>query len=132
MKKIYPLLTLLLFLASCSDTDDKLDGKWQLQKIDTAGTTVAVDTVYYNFQTSLFMYQIYQPATQTFSHCFGFKTVKDDDQLSLELTTYGTDINKFLPRTDWASAQQAFSIEQLSNQNLVLKRGDRTYYFRKF
>ncbi|MDR2497500.1 MAG: lipocalin-like domain-containing protein [Tannerellaceae bacterium] len=132
MKKICCLFCFILLLASCNDTDEKLDGKWQLQTVDVEGTTFTVDTVYYNFQTSLFMYQIYRPASQSYSHCFGFKTVNDERELALELTTYGTDVSKFLPQTDWRNASQVFSIEQLNGQHLVLKNGKRTYYFRRF
>ena len=132
MKKICSLFCLILLLAACNDTDEKLDGKWQLQAVDVEGTTIAVDTVYYNFQTSLFMYQIYRPSSQSYSHCFGFKTVNDDRQLALELTTYGTDVNKFLPQTDWQNPHQQFNIEQLDGQHLVLKNGKKTYRFRRF
>ncbi|MDR2498082.1 MAG: lipocalin-like domain-containing protein [Tannerellaceae bacterium] len=132
MKKIYYLFALILFLASCNDTDEKLDGKWQLQKVDVEGTTIEVDTVYYNFQTSLFMYQIYRPSLQSYSHCFGFKTVNDDHQLALELTTYGTDVSKFLPQTDWQNSHRLFNIERLDGQHLVLKNGKKTYHFRRF
>ncbi|MDR0536894.1 MAG: lipocalin-like domain-containing protein [Tannerellaceae bacterium] len=123
----------LVFLSCSNETDDKLDGKWQLQKVEINGTAFDVDTIYYNFQTSLFMYQIYQPSSNSFKHCFGFKTVEDNKQLFLELTPYGSiSIPAFLPYTDWSASKRNFSIEQLNNTRLVLKGDGKSYVFRKF
>ena len=45
----------VILLASCSkDTGSKLFGKWQLQKVETSGDVQNVDTVYFNFEHSLF------------------------------------------------------------------------------
>ena len=49
----------VILLASCSkDTGSKLFGKWQLQKVETSGDVQNVDTVYFNFVHSKFMYQV--------------------------------------------------------------------------
>jgi hypothetical protein len=137
MKTIQQILcisVLLLAMASCSnEADDKLDGKWQLQKVEANGTTIAVDTVFYNFQTSLFMYQIYTPASNTYRHCFGFKTIVDNKRLQLELTPYPVDVPRFLAYTDWKSSKVEFAIEQLNATRLVLKAVDgKSYTFRRF
>lgn len=54
---------LLLTVVSCSkDEETELDGKWQLQEIEQNGEVQYTDTVFYNFQNSLFMYQTYSPS----------------------------------------------------------------------
>ena len=69
--------------AACSDdVADRLKGKWQLQTVEADGAAQRVDTVWYNFQSeSLFMYQIYQPATGRYVYTYGYKTQPDDRTL---------------------------------------------------
>lgn len=123
------LFTGLLILASCSkDDDDKLEGKWQLRQVEEKGKITPVDTVFYNFQNTLFMYQIYIPATDEISHCYGYKTLEADRKLLLELE----DGEKILPETDWDNVKEYFKIEQLSGSKLILSRADKRYIFRKF
>jgi hypothetical protein len=125
--------TILLFCASCSsDIGDKMEGKWQLQQVEAGGEVQKVDTVFYNFQTSLFMYQIYHPATKTFTSCYGFKVMETKNQVMLELTNYATSLNSFLPRTDWTSPVRRFIVEEATDRRLVLSGDDKSYVFRKF
>jgi hypothetical protein len=78
------------------------------------------------------MYQIYQSGSNTFNHCYGFKTVNADKQLLLELTPYNVSIDKFLPQTDWKSSERIFAIEQVNANRLVLSSDNKHYVFRKF
>jgi hypothetical protein len=123
---------LLLFVSCNSDIGDRLEGKWQLQQIEANGVTEKADTVFYNFQTSLFMYQIYRPETNGFSSCYGFKMMEATNQLLLELTDYPTALQKFLPLTDWDSFSRHFIIEEITDKRLVLNSDDKRYTFRKF
>ncbi|MDR1918419.1 MAG: lipocalin-like domain-containing protein [Tannerellaceae bacterium] len=127
------IILAFLVLAACSDgISDRLEGKWQLQQVETNGRTEKTDTMFYNFQTSLFMYQIYHPEVDTFSHCYGFKVMETKNQLMLELTGYAVSLNKFLPQTDWLSSKRRFVVEQLTEKRLVLSADDKRYTFRKF
>ncbi|MDR2119118.1 MAG: lipocalin-like domain-containing protein [Tannerellaceae bacterium] len=124
---------LLLILLSCSDgINDRLEGKWQLQQVETEGRREKADTLFYNFQTSLFMYQIYHPDVDTFSHCYGFKVLETNNQVKLELTGYSISLSKFLPQTDWPAAQRRFRIEQITDNRLVLQSEEKRYTFRRF
>ncbi|MDR2810170.1 MAG: lipocalin-like domain-containing protein [Tannerellaceae bacterium] len=130
-KHLLPLL--LLCLLSCSDgINDKLEGKWQLQEVESNGRKEKVDTLYYNFQSSLFMYQIYHPSSDSFSHCYGFKVMETTNRVKLELTAYSNSLNKFLPQTDWTTPQRHFVIEQITDNRLVLNSEEKRYFFRKF
>ncbi|MDR1357704.1 MAG: lipocalin-like domain-containing protein [Tannerellaceae bacterium] len=132
-KKVIFYMAALSLLASCtSDIGDRLDGKWQLQQVETEGKVEKLDTIYYNFQTSLFMYQIYNPATDAFSHCYGFKVMETKKQVMLELTNYSVSLNKFLPQTDWETPTRRFIVEELTDKRLVMKGDDRRYTFRRF
>lgn len=123
----------LLALVSCSnDNDDKLLGKWQLQKRECNGVIETVDTVFYNFQHSLFMYQILNKAGDPLIYQYGFNSAQKNDSLYIELANDPRDVNKFLPYTDWSTATRGFKIDQLSNSKLVLSADSFTYVFRKF
>jgi hypothetical protein len=126
------MIALSLFASCTSDIGDRLDGKWQLQQIEAGGGVKKVDTIYYNFQTSLFMYQIYNPATDVFNHCYGFKVMETKNQVMLELTNYAVSLNKFLPQTDWEAPTRRFIVEELTDKRLVMKGDDKRYIFRRF
>lgn len=124
------LLAGAFFFLSCSkDDDDKLDGKWQLRQMEVDGQTIRVDTVFYNFQSSLFQYQIVLPATDNVRHCYGFKEWDGEKRLQLTLTDIPSG---FLSATEWNSAKEYFTIEKLTNSQLILIRDDKRYVFRKF
>lgn len=119
----------VILLASCSkDTGSKLFGKWQLQKVETSGDVQNVDTVYFNFEHSLFMYQVYVTEIDSFRHQYGYNTLEGEKTLLLELENDPT----FLPYTDWDSAKQTYTIEKLESKQLILSREGKTYTFRKF
>jgi hypothetical protein len=116
-------------LIACSkDIDDKLDGKWQMQQVETDGHVQQVDTIFYNFQTSLFQYQLYDSSTDTYPVRYGFKTVKGDNELLLQLETS----SDFLKQTDWASRERTFTIEKVTGKELILAGEGKRYTFRKF
>ncbi|MDR1980978.1 MAG: lipocalin-like domain-containing protein [Tannerellaceae bacterium] len=127
MLKTGCLAVILCILAACgNDIEDHLEGKWQLQQVETDGIVQNVDTIFYNFQTSLFMYQVYIPSLELFYYSYGFKDI-DDTRLSLEI------LDQFLlPYTDWESTKRTFMIEQSSQSRLVLSSGSKRYTFRKF
>jgi hypothetical protein len=133
VKKIISQLVALLLLASCtSEISDRLDGKWQLQQVENDGKTQEVDTIYYNFQSSLFMYQIYDASKDAFSHCYGFKVMETKNQAMLELTNYSIAISKFLPLTDWDAPSRRFTVEEVTDKRLIMTSNNTRYTFRKF
>jgi len=124
---------LLMLLTACSnDFDSRAEGKWQLLQTERQGVTETVDTVFYNFQNALFMLQVYHPDVDTFSHCYGYKTTGPGQQLFLELTDYPMPVTRFLPQTDWRSAQRAFAIESIAGNRLVLSADSIRYIFHRF
>lgn len=127
-------LIAILILTSCEpDRGDKLDGKWLLKKtVQADGTVHAVDTVWYNFQNTLFMYQLYEPATDKYRYIYGFKTWESKDRISLQLNPDPVSVESFLPYTDWDSKTRSFTIEKQSGGELVLRSEDQIYHFRKF
>lgn len=123
----------LLLLAACSnDVYDKLEGKWQIQQVEENGIVQNIDTIYYNFQTSLFMLQIYDPARDYFRHSYGFNTKEGDNKLLLELTSNPGPVSDFLKYTDWTSPQRMFTIEKVDHSKLILESEGKRYTFRKF
>lgn len=135
-KNIAVVICLLLLLASCSkDTEDKLMGKWQLKEVvDPQGDIQRVDTVWYNFQTSIFMYLIYEPSSGEYAYrrSYGYNRVEEDNRLWIQLISDPQPVNEFLEYTDWSSAQQTFIIEKLSRKDLILSSDNKQYIFRKF
>lgn len=129
MRLLTMLFAALFVFISCSnDDDDKLEGKWQLRQVEENGLITPVDTVFYNFQNVLFMYQVYQPDTDGVRHCYGYKVIEEDKQLVLELEAG----DKFLPLTDWNDVKESFTIEKLSGNKMILNRANKRYIFRKF
>lgn len=135
MKKWIVVLGLLIGILSCSkDTEDKLYGKWQLRQVVAAdGQTQTVDTVWYNFQTSLFMYLIAFPSEgpEVYRNAYGFSTPQGDDQLLLQLQD-PQPIANFLRYTDWTSAERTFTIEKLTGSELILNSSEQRYIFHKY
>ncbi|MDR1200682.1 MAG: lipocalin-like domain-containing protein [Tannerellaceae bacterium] len=121
-------ICLVGFVACSKDTDDKLDGKWQMQQIEANNNVQKVDTIFYNFQTSLFQYQIYNSGANAYPSRYGFKTIKGDKELLLELEAN----NDFLKQTDWTSKERIFTIEKVTATTLILTSEGKRYTFRKF
>lgn len=125
-----PLLAIFLWSA-CDSHTTEFEGKWQLAEIEYAGNVTPVDTVWYNFQTSLFQYQIYDRTTDQYLAVHGYHTY-ENGILSLDLFQSTEDERNFLERTDWDSAQRSFSVEEISREKLILSDDGKRYIFRKF
>lgn len=127
-------LCVLPFLFSCQkDTEDKVYGKWLLEKIvEPDGRVEPVDTVWYNFQTTLFMYQIYVPATGGYRNSYGLATFEGDERVTIELQNNPQMVDLFLPYTDWTSGTRTFTVVKVKGKDLVLESDGKQYIFRKF
>jgi len=142
MRNLFLLGCLVLLIAACSkDDDDKLKGKWQLRQVTdiSNGVVEQVDTVWYNFMNSLFMYQVYDAADvdSTYSHAYGFKTWDEGSRLLLKLSEYSRDgehrpISEFLPYTDWSSSERSFMLIKVDKSELILDSEGKEYKFRKY
>lgn len=130
--KYWIIAAVAILMAACNnDTEHKLEGKWQLQQVGANGEVIQADTVFYNFQNILFMYQIYQPDSNSVLYRYGYNTV-DENKLTLELEHNPNTLDKFLPYTDWNSKTRVFTIEKLSGKQLILDSEGKRYIFRKF
>jgi len=78
------------------------------------------------------MYQVYIPAEDKYVLQYGFNTIKDEDQLELELADDPGPAANYLHYTDWKSKTRTFSIEKLSGKQLILNSEGKRYIFRKF
>lgn len=130
-KNILIVISILLFFACSKDEQSKLSGKWQIQQIEMNGNVVPVDTIYFNFESSLFQYQIYSPSSNSYKSWVGYNSVNDGNQLLLELNDQNN-IKQFLHLTDWSEGKRLYTIEKLTNKRLTLSSENRTYTFRKF
>ena len=54
MKNLIAITCFVVALVSCIKVEHKLEGKWQLKTVEANGVVQTVDTVWYNFQPSLF------------------------------------------------------------------------------
>ena len=129
------LVALALGLA-CGGCDNfleqKLEGKWQLMEVRRPeGLAERVDTVWYNFQTSLFEYQLYVPALDSMRNLYGYKTLLGADSLELELISYFNTTQNFLPLTDWSAPKRLFRIVEQRGDRLVLESDGKEYHFKK-
>ena len=83
VRNILIAFCVILFVSCSKDTESKLFGKWQLQKVEASGNVQNVDTVYFNFEHSLFMYQVYVTEIDSFRHQYGYNTLEGEKTLLL-------------------------------------------------
>ena len=57
-----------------------------MQQVESDGQVTTVDTIYFNFQNTLFMYQIYSPKSDSFRSEYGFNNMPDNNSIVIELT----------------------------------------------
>mgnify|MGYP004454350841 FL=1 len=126
-------LALGLACGGCDNSlEQKLEGKWQLKEVRRPeGLAERVDTVWYNFQTSLFEYQLYVPALDSMRNLYGYKTLLGADSLELELISYFNTTQDFLPLTDWSAPKRLFRIVEQRGDRLVLESDGKEYHFKK-
>ena len=120
-------------LVSCSKSpEDRLWGKWQLREVVSPAGVEQVDTVWYNFQNSLFLFQVYRPQSDSMQYCYGYNTVTNETKIQLDLISNPKPVAQFLPYTDWEDRQRTFRIDKLTGSELILSDEEQTYRFRKF
>ena len=125
-----------MFVVSCdklfvgiSGKEANLQGKWQMDN---------ADSVYYNFQNSLFQYQIYTQKDNMKS-INGYYTLYGDTALDLRLLREYSPIH--LDYLGWDTLRSStgqdtifkrYSIQKLTNKVLVLFSDDGIMSFHKF
>ncbi|WP_347394751.1 lipocalin-like domain-containing protein, partial [Parabacteroides leei] len=98
--KYWLIAAVAIIMAACNDDiEHKLEGKWQLQQVEADGEVIQADTVFYNFQNVLFMYQVFIPDSNMYVLQHGFNTLGEDNQLTLELSDVPRQAERFLPYT---------------------------------
>lgn len=131
--KYWLIAAVAIIMAACNnDIEHKLEGKWQLQQVEADGEVIQADTVFYNFQNILFMYQVFIPDSNKYVLQHGFSTLQDDNQITLQLAHDPRPIANFLPFTDWKSETRTFTIEESNRKHLILNSEGKRYTFRKF
>lgn len=131
--KYWLIAAVAIIMAACNDDiEHKLEGKWQLQQVEADGEVIQADTVYYNFQNILFMYQVFIPDSNKFVSQHGFNTLEEGNKITLELAHDPRPIANFLPFTDWNSEKRTFTIEESNRKHLILNSEGKRYTFRKF
>lgn len=126
----------MLFFISCdkiflsiSGKEADLQGKWQM---------INADTVYYNFQNSLFLYQIYLNENRIAS-AQGYYTLYEDTALELRLLRQYSSTS--LDHLGWDTLRseegldtifKVFAIKRFSNKELILSSDNQKLSFHKF
>ncbi|GHT55655.1 hypothetical protein FACS189451_07270 [Bacteroidia bacterium] len=134
--KIFLVICGAFFFCSCDkiflDVEGKeadLQGKWQMD---------SADTVYYNFQNNLFLYQIYRVKDRT-SNVYGYYILHGDTAIDLQLL--GTQAGFPLDYLGWDTIPASdgndticklFNIKQLTSKKLILSSGGKDISFHKF
>ena len=126
------LLTLIAcdkFFVGVSGKEADLQGKWQMDN---------ADTVYYNFQNSLFRYQIYRRENQI-SNVQGYYILYDDTELELRLLREYASFS--LDYLRWDTLQSVtghdtifkiYKIEKFTKKELILSSDNERLSFHKF
>lgn len=131
--KYWLIAAVAIILAACNDDiEHKLEGKWQLLQVEVDGEVILADTVFYNFQNILFMCQVYIPAADSFAVQYGFTTLKEEKQLTVELSDVPRPAAEYLKNIDWKETVRTFTIEESNRKHLILNSEGKRYTFRKF
>ena len=121
-------IAFLLFMSCENVTFTPLVGKWQLNTVEKNGEVIAVDTVWYNFQSkSIFSLQIYSPQHDRFTVYVGMRTQKEK-VVSIDLNN-----ETVVYYSDWNSDKRSFTIEESNRKRLILRSEEGYLYsFIKF
>ncbi len=130
-KRLIIAASVLIALSACDTMSTDLEGKWQLNQIECGGEISAVDTVWYNFQTTLFQYQIYDRSSDRYRYSYGYNFY-EGDQLKLQLLSDPHPVGEFLPYTDWHEVTRNFCVEKVTHKQLILSSEGKKYIFKKF
>lgn len=134
MKNILITVVCLLAFCGCSnDIDDQMDGYWQLKTINEGGQVSQIDTVFYAFQRkALFSYTL---TTQSDPNetivTYGYIEYPSEKELLITIDQHNA-FDDFLIYAGWNSYEEKFTIESVNKKNLVLKNGNKTYFFKRF
>ena len=121
---------LLSVVASCSDDEDKLTGKWQLRQYELPdGTVQKEDSVFYNFQKGSFS-AICLLEDKTYHTFFGLYSLQDDKIYIILRPEENIDLCK--QYLQWDELGRTFQIEELSSSTLQLRFEDIVSVFRKY
>lgn len=131
VKQFLAGIALICSIVACSDDDSRLEGKWQMKQIESDGKVMPVDTIYYNFQNNLFMYQIANGKSGNYT-AYGYKTLESEDKLVLEIDEDKTNMATFRDKSGWTENPRIYGILKLSGSQLVLQYDGKTYTFKKF
>lgn len=116
MKKYSLILLAFILFMACDDlTRSDLVGKWQLKTVEKNGVEMAVDTVWYNFQSeSVFAIQIYVPQQDTMYLLIGLRK-QQENVISIKLEPETS-----LEYSDWSGMDRSFTIDHLDKKRLTL------------
>ena len=121
---------LLSVVASCSDDEDKLTGKWQLSRYELPdGTVQKEDSVFYNFQKGSFS-AICLLEDKTYHTFFGLYSLQDDKIYIILRPEENIDLCK--QYLQWDELGRTFQLEELSSSTLRLRSEDIVSVFRKY
>lgn len=150
MKPIrYLFLTLLVSLLSCSKSMEKqLEGQFKLHTVlDTLGNITVVDTLFFNFQNTIFRCQWFDSKGKVISQPDGFYALADRSlELRLVYPYQTRDSLKIVSRNpiryqvpifplflDHDTLRKVrFELVELSSKSLVLREKAITYMFERY
>lgn len=122
----------LLGFYSCNDDENSnLEGRWQLNQIETSdGKKQNVDTIFYSFDRNVFQYLKLTTDTETFMG-FGNYTVSGGE-IKVDLVW-----DSFRPYEcdtclGWNSLSRSFTIRKNTSSALELESEGEILYFKKF
>jgi hypothetical protein len=128
---LLPLALLAVALMSCGDADDeRLTGKWQLQRLDYPdGTSEAAGDVFYNFQKGSFS-AICAMENYEYSTFFGNYALQGGKISIILLYDYdGAVYDRYI---GWSSKEKTFVVEELNSHSMRLNSGDTIAIFRRY
>ncbi len=140
MKKAFIYIILLLSATvSCSDGNDGADicGRWQLRQSVYPARTVTTDSVFYSFDSGVFLLQTLLPYNHESEQSFGRYAITGDSIIMTVPEPYLGQA-KANRHYDWHTAERRFAVRTLTGSTLELSvnasrtGADTIYVFRKY
>ena len=139
MKRLFAILSIAFILVSC-DIDKvyingDLDGMWQLQHIQSAGTVIEPQGVYYSFQRHM------AQVSKHYEEKIPLRYIANLDYSGERISIYG--MRRFLEEEKRPSQEElkilylpsdsiTFNILTLNKESLIMSHNDLTYSLRKW
>lgn len=135
MRNLFLLILLVTITVSCRDDRDEITSKWKLERITRKGNTlgeeaetVKVDSIFFNFQTNVFLYQRKLPNNNFHTRVSYYRLHNDSITITRISPLKPGEQNKLL----WCDSIKSFYYDHGKRNKLKLEDEQYIYQLSRF